>query len=95
MLAECEAAGAIVLEDAEPSLLDETQPHHVRQRRHLAARLAAIPAAGLPQPDFRDLGLPECAAASSPRELGREFAGTLERIRALPGDRPVSIDDIS
>ncbi len=92
VLADCEATGKTVLEDADVTLLSDTQPHHVDLRRFLAARLAAVRLAGLPEPNFKDLGLEVCAAEVDPNVLAHNFAGTLRRLRTGHGDHPAKAD---
>ncbi|MDQ2089646.1 Coenzyme F420 hydrogenase/dehydrogenase, beta subunit C-terminal domain [Marimonas arenosa] len=92
LLAECEEAGKIRLEESDIELLSDTQPHHVDLRRALAARLAAARIAGLPEPNFRGLGLNACSAGLDPDTLARNFAGTLTRVRAGQGDQAVKAD---
>ncbi|WP_137701775.1 Coenzyme F420 hydrogenase/dehydrogenase, beta subunit C-terminal domain [Marimonas lutisalis] len=92
LLADCEAAGKIWLEDSDIEFVSDTQPHHVSLRRALAARLAAGRIAGLPEPNFSDLGLNACAAGLDPDTLAKNFAGTLRRIRAGQGDEAVKAD---
>ena len=92
VLAAAEAAGAIRLEDAGLDDLTDYQPHHVELRRLLAARLAAAELAGLPKPNFSALGLKAAAAEVDAELLGRNFAGTLQRIRAGHGDQPAKAD---
>lgn len=92
VLGECESAGLIVAEETDAGHLNDYQSHHVDLRNMLAARLAAIQVAGLPTPEFRDLALDQCAASVDPDVLGRNFAGTLERVRRGHGDNPTLAD---
>ena len=92
VLNACEAAGAVQLCDVEVGHLDAVQPHQVRLRRHLAARLAACKAAGLPVPDFTGLDLDECARDVGTEALEREYTGTLDRLRAGHGDEEQPAD---
>ena len=92
ILNACEAEGAVRLYDAEVRHLDTVQPHQVKLRRHLAARLAACATAGLPAPDFTGLELESCAREVDAEELGREYAGTLKRLRAGHGDEAQAAD---
>lgn len=92
LLADAEAAGRIVLQEADVALLSDTQPHHVALREALAARLAAVRVAGLPEPRFEDLGLAACAAAVDTAVLAKNFEGTLRRLRDAARDAPAQAD---
>ena len=92
VLAAAQAAGDLVLEASDVAALTDCQPHHVDLRRLLAARLAAARLAGLPEPNFSDLGLEAAAAGVDPDRLGANFAGTLKRLRAGHGDEPATAD---
>ncbi len=92
VLAAAEAAGDVVLEESDIAALRDCQPHHVDLRRLLAARLAAARLAGLPAPNFSNLGLEAAAAGVDPDLLGANFAGTLKRLRAGHGDEPATAD---
>lgn len=93
VLAECEAAGVLVLDDADPSLLDATQPHHVLLRQTFMTRVAAAVEAGLPSPDFTGLAAVETAAELSPEQHGEIHAGTVRRVRAGQADERTSRAD--
>ncbi len=86
VLEEAEAAGDIVLNDVPLEHMNITQPHHMRMRQTLLARLAACKTVGMPEPTFQNLGLELCAEALSPEELGSNYAGTVERLRKGHGD---------
>lgn len=92
VLSECEDTGGVVLDESDVALLNDVQPHHVDLRSLLAARLAAAQVAGLPAPNFRHLALDDCAAHIDPDLLGRNFAGTLKRLRQGHGDEPTQAD---
>src|SRR5258706_3057632 len=57
------AAGAIVIEPREVSFrdFDEFQPHQVRKKRAVWARLAGMRAAGQPVPETQGFRVAECA----------------------------------
>ena len=86
ILETCEAAGDLTLFDVDVRHLDGVQPHHVRLRRGLSARLSACAAAGIPAPEFHDLALCDCASAVSAEERSREYQGTLRRLMDEHGD---------
>ncbi len=86
ILDACEAAGDLTLFNVDVRHLDDVQPHQVRLRQGLSARLAACAEAGLPEPDFHDLALSDCAAALNADERTREHQGTLRRLKAGHGD---------
>ena len=88
----CEAAGDLTLFDVDVRHLDSVQPHHVRLRQGLSARLAACTAAGLPEPEFHDLALDDCATTFGAEERNQEFQGTLRRLTAGHGDEDQPAD---
>ena len=92
ILNACESEGSLRLYDADVARLDAVQPHQVRLRRHLAARLAACTTAGLPTPAFTGLQIEDCAREVAAEALGREYAGTLARLRAGHGDEAQAAD---
>lgn len=85
ILNAAEAAGDLNLIDVDIRHLDAVQPHHVKLRREVAARLAACETAGLPRLEFADLGLERTAAQACPDALGVAYAGTLDRLRRHKG----------
>jgi coenzyme F420 hydrogenase subunit beta len=60
---------------------DEFQPHQVRKKRAVWARLAGMRAAGQPVPDVRDLRLADCARLNTVAENLDEARGARRRSR--------------
>jgi coenzyme F420 hydrogenase subunit beta len=86
------AAGALtIVRDASFGDFDDFQPHQVRKRRAVWARLKGINAAGRPVPAVRDLEIDECARLNSLRENLAEYRGARERVKRgrLGEPRPV------
>ncbi len=77
------AAGAIVIEPREVSFrdFDEFQPHQVRKKRAVWARLAGMRAAGQPVPETQGLRLAECARMNTLAENLDEARGARRRAR--------------
>ena len=77
------AAGAIVVEPREVSFrdFDEFQPHQVRKKRAVWARLAGMRAAGQPVPETHGLRLAECARLNTLAENLDEARGARRRAR--------------
>jgi coenzyme F420 hydrogenase subunit beta len=77
------AAGAIVAEPREVDFrdFDEFQPHQVRKKRAVWARLAGMRAAGLAVPETVNLRLAECARLNTVRENLDEARGARRRAR--------------
>jgi coenzyme F420 hydrogenase subunit beta len=77
------AAGAIVVEQREVSFrdFDEFQPHQVRKKRAVWARLAGMRAAGRPVPETHGLRLAECARLNTLAENLDEARGARRRAR--------------
>ena len=77
------AAGALV-ETRGTSFreLDEFQPHQVRKKRAVWARLAGMRAAGFAVPEAQELRLPECARLNTVGENLSEARGAKRRARA-------------
>ena len=86
ILAECEAAGALTLDDVEPTVLDATQPHHVVLRQTWMSRVAGATVGGLPAPSFTHLAAAETAAQLHADRHAAVFAGALDRVRAGHAD---------
>jgi coenzyme F420 hydrogenase subunit beta len=88
ILAEAEAAGAIVTGPFDPTTLAAIQPGQRERRRALLARLAALRIAGRPIPVYHGLQL---AAAARQNPIGRNvknFIGMLRRtlrVKRQPG----------
>jgi coenzyme F420 hydrogenase subunit beta len=77
------AAGAIVVEPGDVSFrdFDGFQPHQVRKKRAVWARLAGMRAAGQPVPETHDLRLAECARLNSVAENLAEARGARRRAK--------------
>lgn len=75
------AAGAIVESAGRVSFrdFDEFQPHQVRKKRAVWARLAGRKAAGQPVPDTHGLRLTDCARRNSVKENLAEARGARQR----------------
>ncbi len=75
------AAGAIKVEPTAVSFrdFDEFQPHQVRKKRAVWARLVGMKAAGKPVPELHNLRLIECAQLNSVAENLAEARGTRQR----------------
>lgn len=76
-------AGAIVVEPRNVSFrdFDEFQPHQVRKKRAVWARLAGMKAAGQPVPETHNLRLEECARLNTVAENLDEARGARRRAR--------------
>jgi len=77
------AAGAIVIEQREVNFhdFDDFQPHQVRKKRAVWARLAGMKAAGFAIPDTHNLRLAECARLNTLAENLDEARGARRRAR--------------
>jgi len=76
------AAGALTIERAVTfGDFDRFQPHQVRKRRAVWARLKGREVAGKPVPLVTDLGMDECARQNSPRENLAECRGARDRAK--------------
>ena len=76
------AAGALTIErTAAFRDFDRFQPHQVRKRRGMWARLKGMEIAGKPLPRVSDLGLDDCARQNSPTENLAECRGARDRAR--------------
>jgi coenzyme F420 hydrogenase subunit beta len=77
------AAGAIVLEPRDVSFrdFDDFQPHQVRKRRAVWARLVGMQAAGQAVPQTVNLHLADCARLNTVRENLDEARGARRRAR--------------
>jgi coenzyme F420 hydrogenase subunit beta len=66
---------------------DQVQPHQVRRKQALTARLAAATDAGLPIPDYRSLRLESAAAEADAAVRSENYQGMRARIaRRRPAD---------
>jgi coenzyme F420 hydrogenase subunit beta len=77
------SAGAIVVEPRDVSFrdFDGFQPHQIRKKRAVWARLAGMTAAGLPVPETQGLRLAECARLNSVAENLAEARGARRRAK--------------
>jgi coenzyme F420 hydrogenase subunit beta len=77
------ASGALVVEPREIDFrdFDDFQPHQVRKKRAVWARLAGMRAAGRPVPETQGLRLEECARLNTLRENLDEARGARRRAR--------------
>ena len=76
------AAGALTIERAASfGDFDRFQPHQVRKRRAVWARLKGIGIAGQAVPVVTDLGIEECARQNSPKENLAQCRGARDRVR--------------
>jgi len=81
LLDEAERAGALVLmEELSFRDLDGVQPHQVRKKQALTARLAAMRDAGVLMPSFTRLRLEAAAATGDPVTGDDGYAGMRERL---------------
>lgn len=93
-------AGVISLEPRELSFrdLDLYQPHQVRKKRAVWARLQAMREAGLHIPDIINLRLEECSRLNSAEENLTERNNSLQRVREgrlgepCATERPAALD---
>jgi coenzyme F420 hydrogenase subunit beta len=86
------AAGVLtIIRDASFGDFDDFQPHQVRKRRAVWARLKGINAAGRTVPVVRDLEIDECARLNSLGENLAEYRGARDRVKRgrLGEPRPV------
>lgn len=76
------AAGALeIVRDATYGDFDDFQPHQVRKRRAVWARLKGIEAAGRSVPAVSGAQIDECARTNSFRENLAEFRGARDRVK--------------
>jgi len=77
------AAGALTIDhSATYADFDRFQPHQVRKRRAVWARLKALQVTGKPVPQVTNLGLEDCARQNTLRENLAEYRGARERAGA-------------
>jgi coenzyme F420 hydrogenase subunit beta len=77
------AAGALTIDQpATYADFDRFQPHQVRKRRAVWARLKALQATGKPIPQVTNLGLEDCARQNTLRENLAEYRGARDRAGA-------------
>ncbi len=82
LLTAAVAAGNIVLGDAiTPRQFDAFQPHQVRKKQVLKARMDGLAAVGLPVIQTPRLRLDDLAEQTPPQVLQAEFEGTVKRAR--------------
>lgn len=83
------ASGAFVVEETiGPAEMSLWQPHQVRKKQLVGARLDALRQAGRIVPQTRGLRIAEQAAAQPSDVLAQETAGTLARLRAGKASEP-------
>lgn len=94
LLAEAEAAGAIVVEgEATVDDLSTWQPHQVRKKYAVGSRHAALGAVGRIQPVTHGLRLPELTAELSTDEVARQREGVRVRIADGRASQPTPEPD--
>ena len=59
---------------------DDVQPHQVRKKQAITARLAALGDAGFPVPDYRDLRLDTAAATATAEDRRKNYEGMQDRL---------------
>jgi coenzyme F420 hydrogenase subunit beta len=83
LLRNAAAAGALTLvEELDFRDFDRFQPHQVRKKQAITARLAAMRDAGLPAPEYPNLRLDEAAATASESFREENYRGMLSRLKA-------------
>jgi coenzyme F420 hydrogenase subunit beta len=80
VIRDAENAGALTLRDFEVDDLTAIQRGQVWRRRGLLPRLAALKLLGKPVPRYEGLHLREVMRLSSPKEIARNFLGTVKRV---------------
>jgi coenzyme F420 hydrogenase subunit beta len=87
------AAGAIVIEQRRVDFrdFDDFQPHQVRKKRAVWARLAGMKAAGFAIPETRNLRLAECARLNTLAENLDEARGARRRAREGTLGEPAAV----
>jgi len=92
LVASAVASGALVLgEDITPEQFNDFQPHQVRKKHAVHARLAGLEEAGIAPIEASGLRLAELAENLSPEDRSRQIAGVKQRVaegrirEALPG----------
>lgn len=91
------AAGAISLVPGEVTCrdFDEFQPHQVRKKRAVWARLAGMKAAGQPVPEVPDLRLADCARLNSVADNLAEARGARRRSKQRRLGEPPAVERIA
>jgi coenzyme F420 hydrogenase subunit beta len=91
LLGDAERAGSLVLvEELEFRDLDVVQPHQVRKKQALAARLAAMRDAGAVTPSFIGLRLDAAAATTDAETWQASYAGMSERLKSGDNSEPAA-----
>lgn len=80
VIRDAENAGALTLREFEVDDLTAIQRGQVWRRRGLLPRLAALKLLGKPVPHYEGLHLREVMRLSSPKEIARNFLGTVKRV---------------
>jgi coenzyme F420 hydrogenase subunit beta len=89
LLEDAERAGALVLiEELGFRDLDNVQPHQVRKKQELTARLAAMRDAGAVTPSFTGLRLDDAAATTDPATRHASYAGMADRLNRRDNREP-------
>ncbi|MEM7216203.1 MAG: Coenzyme F420 hydrogenase/dehydrogenase, beta subunit C-terminal domain [Pseudomonadota bacterium] len=86
ILNACEADGRVKLVDIGSKHLCDVQPHHVRLRREMTSRLEGCKEMGMPNPNFMNLALEECAGQLTEQERTAARDGTVTRVKKGHGD---------
>ena len=97
LLAAAVSTGAVVIDrHIDFRDLDIFQPHQVRKKRAVWARLTGMDAAGMPVPDVRSLRIDACAGLNTLAENLAEARGARRRAKSgrlgEPGPRPREVD---
>jgi coenzyme F420 hydrogenase subunit beta len=89
LLEDAERAGALVLiEELGFRDLDNVQPHQVRKKQELTARLAAMHDAGAVTPSFTGLRLDDAAATTDAATRHASYAGMADRLHRRDNREP-------
>jgi coenzyme F420 hydrogenase subunit beta len=89
LLEDAERAGALVLiEELGFRDLDNVQPHQVRKKQELTARLAAMHDAGAVTPSFTGLRLDDAAATTDAATRYASYAGMADRLNRRDNREP-------
>jgi coenzyme F420 hydrogenase subunit beta len=75
-----EARALTLVGDMDFRDFDEVQPHQVRKKQAITARLAALDDAGFPVPDYRDLRLDAAAATATAEDRRKNYEGMRDRL---------------
>jgi len=81
----------ILLEELDFRDLDGVQPHQVRKKQAITARLAAMREAGVPIPSFSRLRLAEAAATGDAEVQRSNYSGMRDRLGAGDNREPAAV----